>query len=122
MKASWSAQGLDGEDGLEAHLHHEPRYEGVLAVAQRLLDEADEQPCQADGGKDDDGAFDEVHAGGTDGAAVEDEDGPVHQVQGVGDVAEVLQGCGDQQSVDAPAAVGTACHDDERTGDHGPKR
>ena len=46
----------------------------------------------------------------------------MHQVQGVGDVAEVLQGCGDQQSVDAPAAVGAACHDDERTGDHGPER
>ena len=113
--------GLDREDGLEAHLHHEPRYEGVLAVAQRLFDEADEQPCQADGGKDDDSAFDEVHAGGTDGAAVENEDGPVHQVQGVGDVAEVLQGCGDQQSVDAPAAVGAACHDDERARDHGPE-
>ena len=25
--------GLDGEDGLEAHLHHEPGYKGVLAVA-----------------------------------------------------------------------------------------
>ena len=45
----------------------------------------------------------------------------MHQVQGVGDVAEVLQGCGDQQTVDAPAAVGAACHDDERTGDDGPE-
>ena len=86
--------GLDGEDGLKAHLHHEPGYEGILAVTQRLFHEADEQPCQADGGKDDDGAFDDVHAGGADGAAVENEDGPVHQVQGVGDVTEALQGCG----------------------------
>ncbi|CNJ55630.1 Uncharacterised protein [Mycobacterium tuberculosis] len=46
----------------------------------------------------------------------------MHQVQGVGDVAEVLQGCGDQQSIDAPAAVGAACHDDEGAGEHGPER
>ncbi len=44
---------------------------------------------------------------------------PVHQVQGVGDVAEVLQGCGDQQSIDAPAAVGAYRHDDEGAGEHG---
>ena len=113
--------GLDGEDGLEAHLHHEPGYEGVLAVAQRLLDKADKQPGQADGGKDDDGTFDEVHSGGADSAAVENEDGPVYQVQRVGDVAEVLQGRGDQQSIDTPAAVGAACHDDERAGEHGPE-
>ena len=47
--------------------------------------------------------------------AVQDQDGPVHQVQGVGDIAETLQRFRDQPAVYAPPTVGTARHNDEST-------
>ncbi len=52
----------------------------VSLQAQRFSTKRDEQPCQADGGKDDDSTSMKFPRGGTDGAAAEDEDGPVHQV------------------------------------------